>query len=101
MGKLSSAVSNSQSRVTMQQEKSLALYFFSKSKNRIRNFLNQTSSGTVAINDCMLQYANPYLPFGGVNNSGLGKTGGKSGFLAFSHAKSVLFQRSGFLIQNY
>ena len=77
-------------------EKSLALYLFSKSRVNIDKFLQYTSSGTAAINDCMLQYANPNLPFGGVNNSGLGKTGGKSGFLAFSNTKSVLFQRSGF-----
>ena len=77
-------------------EKPLALYLFSKSKNNINNFLNLTSSGGVAINECMLQYANPYLPFGGVNNSGIGKSGGKQGFLSFSNEKSVLFQRSGF-----
>ena len=81
-----------------QRDKSLALYLFSKSNNRINKFLNTTSSGTVAINDCMLQYANPHLPFGGVNNSGIGKTGGQSGFLEFSNRKSVLFQRSGFSI---
>ena len=46
----------------------------------------------------MLQYANPYLPFGGVNNSGVGKSGGKSGFLEFTNKKSVLFQKSGFSI---
>ena len=77
-------------------EKPLALYLFSKSKTNINNFLNLTSSGGVAINECMLQYANPYLPFGGVNNSGMGKSGGKQGFLSFSNEKSVLFQRPGF-----
>ena len=85
----------------VKQEKSLALYLFSRSKNRIQNFLHQTSSGTAAINECMLQYANPYLPFGGVNNSGIGKTGGKSGFLAFSNEKSVLFQKSGFSVAKF
>jgi len=48
-----------------------------------------------------LQYANPYLPFGGVNNSGLGKTGGEYGFLSFSNQKSVLLQRSGFSIAKF
>ena len=38
------------------------------------------------------------LPFGGVNSSGLGKNGGKYGFLEFSNAKSVLIQMSGFSI---
>ena len=60
-------------------DKALALYLFSRSKSNINKFLNITSSGTVAINECMLQYANPNLPFGGVNTSGIGKTGGKSG----------------------
>ena len=82
-------------------DKSLALYLFSRSKSNINKFLNITSSGTVAINECMLQYANPNLPFGGVNTSGIGKTGGKSGFLAFSNEKSVLFQKSGFSIAKF
>jgi len=82
-------------------EKPLALYLFSKSNTNINKFLNLTSSGTAAINDCMLQYANPYLPFGGVNNSGTGKTGGKQGFLSFSNEKSVLFQRSGFSMAKF
>jgi len=79
-------------------EKPLALYLFSRSSKKTAKFLNLTSSGTVAINDCMLQYTNPHLPFGGVNSSGMGKTGGKYGFLAFSNQKSVLFQRSGFSV---
>ena len=82
-------------------EKPLALYLFSKSSNSYKKFINLTSSGTVAINDCMLQYANPYLPFGGVNTSGIGKTGGRSGFLAFSNEKSVLFQKSGFSVAKF
>jgi aldehyde dehydrogenase (NAD+) len=80
------------------RDKSLAMYLFTKSNQRIDRFLHSTSSGTVAINECMLQYANPHLPFGGVNSSGMGKTGGKNGFLEFSNKKSVLFQRSGFSI---
>ena len=82
-------------------DKPLALYLFSKSRLSYKKFIHLTSSGTVAINDCMLQYANPYLPFGGVNNSGIGKTGGRSGFLSFSNEKSVLFQKSGFSIAKF
>ena len=82
-------------------DKALALYLFSKSTQRINQFLKLTSSGTAAINDCMLQYANPHLPFGGVNNSGIGKTGGKSGFLEFSNPKSILFQKPGFSIAKF
>lgn len=82
-------------------DKPLAMYFFSRSKKSIKNFIQSTSSGTVAVNECMLQYANPYLPFGGVNNSGIGRTGGKSGFLEFSNQKSVFFQISGFSIAKF
>ena len=49
----------------------------------------------------MLQYANPHLPFGGVNNSGIGKIGGKYGFLAFSNEKAVLFQKSGYSVAKF
>lgn len=82
-------------------DKALALYLFSKSKKQISKFIQKTSSGTVAINECMLQYANPHLLFGGVNSSGMGKVGRKRGFLAFSNEKSVLFQVSGFSIAKF
>ena len=39
---------------------------------------------------------NPYLPFGGVNNSGIGKTNGYYGFQAFSNERAVTRQTSGF-----
>ena len=64
----------------------------------IKLILNETSSGSVVINDCMIQYMNPNLPFGGVNNSGIGKSGGKRTFLNFTNEKSVLIQRPGFSI---
>ncbi len=83
------------------QEKALALYLFSNSRSNTTKFLKTTSSGTSVVNDCMLQYANPYLPFGGVNNSGVGKMGGHYGFLSFSNEKSVLLQSSGFSMAKF
>ncbi|RPG60391.1 MAG: aldehyde dehydrogenase family protein [Flavobacteriales bacterium TMED191] len=82
-------------------DKTLALYFFTKTKSLISYFIKSTSSGTVAINECMLQYSNPYLLFGGVNSSGMGKVGRNRGFLAFSNEKSVLFQMSNFSIAKF
>jgi aldehyde dehydrogenase (NAD+) len=76
--------------------KALALYVFTTS-SKIRNLvLNQTSSGGVCINDCGIHFLHHNLPFGGVNNSGIGKSHGHFGFLAFSNEKPVLKQRSGF-----
>ncbi|HET6787666.1 MAG TPA: aldehyde dehydrogenase family protein, partial [Aquabacterium sp.] len=72
------------------QPKPLALYVFSTNKQRTRRLLAQTSSGGVAINHCVLHYAQGNLPFGGVNNSGIGNAHGHFGFKAFSHERAVL-----------
>lgn len=70
--------------------KPLALYLFSTNKARTRRLIEQTSSGGVAINHCVLHYAHGNLPFGGVNNSGIGSAHGEYGFKAFSHERAVL-----------
>jgi aldehyde dehydrogenase (NAD+) len=75
--------------------KPLALYVFTRDKKLTDMILNTTSSGAVCINDCAIHFLNHNLPFGGVNNSGIGKSHGHHGFLTFSHEKSVMTQRSG------
>lgn len=70
--------------------KPLALYIFSRNKLRTRQIIQRTSSGGVAINHCVLHYAHGNLPFGGVNNSGIGNAHGEFGFKAFSHERAVL-----------
>jgi aldehyde dehydrogenase (NAD+) len=75
--------------------KPLALYLFSKNKTNQNLVLNSTSSGGLVINDCVLHHTNPNLPFGGINNSGVGSYHGKFGFDAFSHQKAVM-ESSGF-----
>jgi aldehyde dehydrogenase (NAD+) len=75
--------------------KPLALYIFS-SRNAFREYiLRNTSAGGVCVNECVLQFTHPNLPFGGVNNSGIGKSHGYYGFLAFSNEKPVLRQKGG------
>jgi aldehyde dehydrogenase (NAD+) len=76
--------------------KPLALYAFSNSSRTIRHIFEQTSSGASVANDCALHFLHPELPFGGVNNSGIGKSHGVFGFLEFSNQKAVLEQRVGF-----
>ncbi len=75
--------------------KPLALYIFSQRKDFQKYILSHTTSGTVCINECVLQFSHPNLPFGGVNQSGIGKSHGQYGFVAFSNEKSVLRQKSG------
>ncbi len=76
--------------IVNQKPKPLALYLFSRNKNLQQRVLQSTSSGSVCINDTVMQFAVPGLPFGGVGNSGMGKYHGKATFDTFSHYKSVL-----------
>jgi aldehyde dehydrogenase (NAD+) len=79
------------------EEKPLSLYIFSQNQIFSDFIVQNTSSGSCLINDCLIQFGHDELPFGGVNNSGIGKSGGKFGFLEFSHAKSVLVQKTNFV----
>ena len=72
------------------REKPLALYLFSYNKKNQKRVLEETSSGALVFNDCVIHHTNPNLPFGGINNSGLGSYHGKYGFDAFSHEKAIL-----------
>jgi aldehyde dehydrogenase (NAD+) len=70
--------------------KPLALYIFSNRRENCRKVIDQVSFGAGCINDTVIQFANPHLPFGGVGSSGMGGYHGKASFDTFSHKKSVL-----------
>ena len=74
----------------------LSLYVFSNRRQTVREILARTRSGGVVINDTVLQFANPHLPFGGIGQSGMGRGHGYWGFLEFSNLRSVLRQRRRF-----
>ena len=75
-------------------EKPLALYLFSKKPAIIKQVLRNTRAGSTAINHSVVQYSNHHLPFGGSNNSGIGKAHGYYGFQEFSNQRSVVKQFS-------
>jgi aldehyde dehydrogenase (NAD+) len=77
-----------------EKPKPLALYAFSRVKANVERILRGTSAGGTTINHVMLHGLHPNLPFGGVNNSGIGKSGGFYGFQAFSNERAVLRQTS-------
>lgn len=81
-------------------DKPLALYVFSTDSEFNQYILNNTSSGTSVVNDCLIQFGHNELPFGGVNHSGIGKSGGHYGFVEFSNQKSVVIQRTN-LLKNF
>ncbi len=68
----------------------LACYIFSESRRTVDRILTDVPFGGGAVNDTVLHFTNPHLPFGGVGASGIGSYHGEAGFRAFSHAKSVL-----------
>jgi aldehyde dehydrogenase (NAD+) len=76
-----------------QLPKPLALYIMSKSRKNQEYLLNNTTAGGTAINELMITTLNPELPFGGVNNSGIGKSNGKHSFVEFSNERGVLKRR--------
>jgi len=77
-----------------QRPRPLGMYVFSRRKKTIKYILDRCPSGGVCVNDTVLHIANPNLPFGGMNTSGIGKSHGHHGFLDFSNERSVFEQRS-------
>ena len=69
--------------------KPLALYMYSNNQDNIDKVLSRTSSGGVTINGFFSHYLENKLPFGGVNQSGMGSYHGVFGFKAFSHERAI------------
>ncbi len=71
------------------RDKPLALYVYSNDQAHIDRVLARTSSGGVTVNGVFSHYLENRLPFGGVNQSGMGSYHGRFGFNAFSHERAV------------
>ena len=70
--------------------KPLALYIYSQDSATIDKVLTHTVSGGACVNHALMQFLHGNLPFGGVNNSGIGHAHGHYGFKAFSHERGVV-----------
>jgi len=77
-------------KIIEQNPKPLATYIFSRNKKLIREFLSKTQSGNASVNETVMQIASPYLPYGGIGPSGIGRYHGKKSFETFSNMRSVL-----------
>lgn len=75
----------------------LTMYIASRNKSNIKYFVENISAGGTVINDYMLGYSNPSLPFGGISNSGIGRSLGFHCFAGFSNERSVIHRRWGTL----
>ncbi|KAI6685510.1 hypothetical protein NL676_031423 [Syzygium grande] len=76
--------------------KPLAIYVFTLNDSLWKRMVAETSSGSVTLNDAMIQYLADTLPFGGIGESGMGNYHGKFSFDTFSHNKAVV--RRSFLV---
>ncbi len=70
--------------------KPLSLYVFSTNNAFSKKMITSFSFGGGTINDTIVHFANPKLPFGGVGSSGIGSYHGKHTFYTFSHKKPVV-----------
>lgn len=70
-------------------EKPLALYYFTSDRRKAKQMLTHTSSGGACINDTLMHIVNGRMPFGGVENSGMGHYHGRYSFDCFSHQRAV------------
>jgi len=71
------------------RDKPLALYIYSNDQTNVQKILDRTSSGGVTVNGVFSHYLENQLPFGGVNQSGMGSYHGYFGFKAFSHERAI------------
>jgi aldehyde dehydrogenase (NAD+) len=72
--------------------KPLAMYIYSNDPGFVQTVMNNTSSGGVTVNGWAMHWFEPQLPFGGVNESGIGRYHGLHGFREVSHERSVFLQ---------
>ncbi len=74
------------------REKPLALYIYSNKKKNIKHLIANTRAGGTCVNHNAAHFFNTNLPFGGSNNSGIGKAHGLEGFIAFSNPRGIFKQ---------
>ncbi len=70
--------------------KPLALYLFTKDKKIEEKVFGTLSFGGGCVNDTIIHLATPFLPFGGIGESGIGSYHGKASYTTFTHQKSIL-----------
>lgn len=68
----------------------LALYLFTSDSHIKRLFMERIRSGALLYGDCLVHFVSPWLPFGGIGESGIGKYHGKWGFEAFTNEKAIV-----------
>jgi coniferyl-aldehyde dehydrogenase len=74
------------------RDRPLAFYPFTNDKRLAERYITQIISGSVGVNEAIVQAGQHDLPFGGVGASGMGHYHGHEGFLTFSKLRPVFRQ---------
>lgn len=77
--------------------KPLALYLFSEDKAHVKAVTERIQYGGGCINDTIIHLATSEMGFGGVGESGMGSYHGREGFNTFSHTKSIVDKKHGWI----
>ncbi len=76
--------------IIKQHKNPLAMYVFTKSTTKEKQWLNTVAFGGGCVNNASYHLTNHNLPFGGRGTSGTGSYHGKYSFDTFSHKKSIM-----------
>ena len=71
----------------------LMAYVFTKDTQRGKRLAERIESGTVMVNDCLLTYGAPETPWGGVKQSGIGRTHSPEGLKELCEIRHVNYDR--------
>jgi aldehyde dehydrogenase (NAD+) len=74
----------------------LGMYIFSNDRSFQSTLMDNAISGSVCINDAIVQDSSGYTPQGGVGMSGFGRAHGKYAFESFSYKRMILRQPTFF-----
>jgi aldehyde dehydrogenase (NAD+) len=77
-------------------ERPLTMYIYNKDTKWNEHIIKSTRSGSVCINHNVVHFFNTDLPFGGINNSGTGRSHGRAGFEGFSDRRAIFKQNWAF-----
>lgn len=73
----------------------LSASVFGKDRKVVERLVDGLQAGSVCVNDVMVSFAVPGLPFGGAKASGVGVTHGEEGLREFTRPKAVARDRLG------
>lgn len=80
-------------QIVNRRDQSLAMYVFCQDRRIREKVINSTRSGSVGVNEVILQVASHGSFLGGVGESGIGAYGFERGYEEFSHTRPVMYSR--------